>query len=107
MDDLAMAAEDMELRCVLAVVRHGDRTPKQKMKMVVNQARCVSGSNCIRLIRQSVAGPALFWLCKCELQLAMWDWSDPDLNHDPRHFSSVTWLADLLGRCSSLQTGCT
>ena len=38
MDDLAMAAEEMELRCVLAVVRHGDRTPKQKMKMVVNQA---------------------------------------------------------------------
>ena len=26
-----------ELRCVLAVVRHGDRTPKQKMKMRVNQ----------------------------------------------------------------------
>jgi Histidine phosphatase superfamily (branch 2) len=27
----------MELRCVLAVVRHGDRTPKQKMKMTVTQ----------------------------------------------------------------------
>ncbi|KAI8107858.1 hypothetical protein M9435_002885 [Picochlorum sp. BPE23] len=26
-----------ELRCVLAVVRHGDRTPKQKMKIVVTQ----------------------------------------------------------------------
>lgn len=39
MDDLAMADEQMELRCVLAVVRHGDRTPKQKMKMVVNQVR--------------------------------------------------------------------
>ena len=26
-----------ELRGVLAVVRHGDRTPKQKMKMVVTQ----------------------------------------------------------------------
>ena len=25
----------MELRCVIAIVRHGDRTPKQKMKMVV------------------------------------------------------------------------
>jgi hypothetical protein len=27
----------LELRCVLAVVRHGDRTPKQKMKMPVAQ----------------------------------------------------------------------
>lgn len=25
----------MELRCVIAVIRHGDRTPKQKMKMTV------------------------------------------------------------------------
>ncbi|KDD77059.1 hypothetical protein H632_c30p4, partial [Helicosporidium sp. ATCC 50920] len=29
--------EDEELRCVLAVVRHGDRTPKQKLKMRVTQ----------------------------------------------------------------------
>ncbi len=24
-----------ELRCIIAIIRHGDRTPKQKMKMVV------------------------------------------------------------------------
>ncbi len=36
-DELAAAAEAMELRCVIAVVRHGDRTPKQKMKMIVTQ----------------------------------------------------------------------
>ena len=30
------------LRCVIAVIRHGDRTPKQKMKMVVNQERFLS-----------------------------------------------------------------
>lgn len=29
----------MELRCVIAVIRHGDRTPKQKMKLVVNDER--------------------------------------------------------------------
>jgi hypothetical protein len=28
-----------ELRCVLAVVRHGDRTPKQKIKIKVTQVR--------------------------------------------------------------------
>uniref|UniRef100_A0A914HZ78 Inositol hexakisphosphate and diphosphoinositol-pentakisphosphate kinase n=1 Tax=Globodera rostochiensis TaxID=31243 RepID=A0A914HZ78_GLORO len=29
----------MELRCVLAVIRHGDRTPKQKMKVAVKDER--------------------------------------------------------------------
>jgi len=31
----------LELRCVMAVIRHGDRTPKQKMKMVVTHERLV------------------------------------------------------------------
>uniref|UniRef100_A0AC35TFL0 Inositol hexakisphosphate and diphosphoinositol-pentakisphosphate kinase n=1 Tax=Rhabditophanes sp. KR3021 TaxID=114890 RepID=A0AC35TFL0_9BILA len=31
----------MELRCVLAVIRHGDRTPKQKMKVLVTDERFV------------------------------------------------------------------
>nr|XP_055132781.1 inositol hexakisphosphate and diphosphoinositol-pentakisphosphate kinase 1 isoform X15 [Symphalangus syndactylus] len=29
----------MELRCVIAIIRHGDRTPKQKMKMEVKHPR--------------------------------------------------------------------
>jgi hypothetical protein len=33
----------LELRCVLAVVRHGDRTPKQKMKMTVSQVGLILG----------------------------------------------------------------
>jgi hypothetical protein len=31
------ASRHLELRCVLAVIRHGDRTPKQKMKVTVTQ----------------------------------------------------------------------
>jgi len=31
----------LELRCVMAIVRHADRTPKQKMKMVVTHERLV------------------------------------------------------------------
>lgn len=34
-----------ELRCVIAVTRHGDRTPKQKMKMVVTNDQILSFFN--------------------------------------------------------------
>lgn len=29
----------LELRCVMAIIRHGDRTPKQKMKMEVRNEK--------------------------------------------------------------------
>lgn len=32
----------MELRCVVAVIRHGDRTPKQKMKVEVRHPKFVT-----------------------------------------------------------------
>lgn len=33
--DRADPSNKEELRCVIAIIRHGDRTPKQKMKMMV------------------------------------------------------------------------
>ncbi|CAK4608791.1 unnamed protein product [Aphanomyces euteiches] len=38
-DPLDNGGQEEELRCVLAVIRHGDRTPKQKMKMLVTHQR--------------------------------------------------------------------
>lgn len=32
---MARGTGEEELRCVISVIRHGDRTPKQKMKMTV------------------------------------------------------------------------
>eukprot|EP00123_Amoebidium_parasiticum_P001100 comp12106_c0_seq1/m.6841 comp12106_c0_seq1/g.6841 ORF comp12106_c0_seq1/g.6841 comp12106_c0_seq1/m.6841 type:complete len:972 (-) comp12106_c0_seq1:73-2988(-) len=37
-----MAVDHLELRCVIGVFRHGDRTPKQKMKMVVTHDKFLS-----------------------------------------------------------------
>jgi hypothetical protein len=45
----------LELRCVLAVVRHGDRTPKQKMKMPVTQV----GGSC--LLRDALPTGQVVW----------------------------------------------
>lgn len=28
-----------QLRCVIGIIRHGDRTPKQKMKMIVSHRK--------------------------------------------------------------------
>ena len=28
-----------QLRCVIGIIRHGDRTPKQKMKMIVSHKK--------------------------------------------------------------------
>lgn len=36
----------MELRCVVAVIRHGDRTPKQKMKVEVRHPKWVQIRSC-------------------------------------------------------------
>ncbi|ETW09794.1 hypothetical protein, variant [Aphanomyces invadans] len=38
-DPLENDGQEEELRCVLAVIRHGDRTPKQKMKMLVTHRK--------------------------------------------------------------------
>ncbi len=35
-------SSSLELRCVVGVIRHGDRTPKQKMKMIVTHLRFIA-----------------------------------------------------------------
>lgn len=40
--NLLWLSSRMELRCVIAVIRHGDRTPKQKMKMEVRNPMWVT-----------------------------------------------------------------
>ena len=81
-----------ELRCVLAVVRHGDRTPKQKMKMKVTQVStacpvtpvvlvwdtqvCCPSPSPVGLFSKKFAGCArcLSWLSQRECSAT---WSQP------------------------------
>jgi hypothetical protein len=38
-DNVVSSTHEEELRCVITIVRHGDRTPKQKLKYVTDQER--------------------------------------------------------------------
>ena len=37
------AGETQKLRCVIAIIRHADRTPKQKMKLKVQRGGACNG----------------------------------------------------------------
>ena len=39
---LSFGTHQEELRCVLAIIRHGDRTPKQKLKLTMNEPHILS-----------------------------------------------------------------
>ena len=43
----ALEGTMLELRCVVGIIRHGDRTPKQKMKMEVRHPRYDNNINII------------------------------------------------------------
>lgn len=94
----------MELRCVIAVIRHGDRTPKQKMKMEVRHEKFFSlftkyagdWTNELKLKRPTQLQEVLD-IVRCILdELDTGQCSDPQLIKNKPKFEQLRWVLSVI-----------
>jgi len=68
-------SHEEELRCVIAVTRHGDRTPKQKLKMTTSEPRILEffrthSSNCRKELKVKAKAPMIDFLETLRLMIS-------------------------------------
>lgn len=89
-----------ELRCVLAIVRHGDRTPKQKLKVKMTEPHIVGffhkhvGKNCQKELKVKAKAPMTEFLQVVKTTLA--DLEKSETNESVRH--QLLHMRDILER---------
>jgi len=71
----SMNSHQEELRCVIAVTRHGDRTPKQKLKMTTSESRILEffhkySSNCRKELKVKDKAPMIEFLETVKLMIS-------------------------------------
>ncbi|KAA0189008.1 putative histidine acid phosphatase, partial [Fasciolopsis buskii] len=100
----------MELRCVIAVIRHGDRTPKQKMKMEVRHEKFFSlftkyagdWTNELKLKRPTQLQEVLD-IVRCILdELDTGQCSDPQLIKNKPKFEQLRYVLEMYGTFSGI-----
>ncbi|KAF8567319.1 hypothetical protein P879_07978 [Paragonimus westermani] len=100
----------MELRCVIAVIRHGDRTPKQKMKMEVRHEKFFSlfskyageYANELKLKRPTQLQEVLD-IVRCVLEeLETSENVDPQLKKNKAKFEQLKYVLEMYGSFSGI-----
>ncbi|KAF7256098.1 hypothetical protein EG68_07183 [Paragonimus skrjabini miyazakii] len=100
----------MELRCVIAVIRHGDRTPKQKMKMEVRHEKFFSlfskyageYANELKLKRPTQLQEVLD-IVRCILEeLETSENVDPQLKKNKAKFEQLKYVLEMYGSFSGI-----
>ncbi|RWS31190.1 inositol hexakisphosphate and diphosphoinositol-pentakisphosphate kinase-like protein, partial [Leptotrombidium deliense] len=98
----------MELRCVIAVIRHGDRTPKQKMKMEVKHPKFFEvferhngyKTGHVKLKKpkqlQEILDISRLLLCEIENN------SDPDIDEDKQKLEQLKSVLEMYGHFSGI-----
>ncbi|XP_077562012.1 inositol hexakisphosphate and diphosphoinositol-pentakisphosphate kinase isoform X18 [Haemaphysalis longicornis] len=98
----------MELRCVIAVIRHGDRTPKQKMKMEVKHPKFFElfehyggfKDGCIKLKKpkqlQEILDISRFLLSEIEHK------SDPEVEENKAKLEQLKSVLEMYGHFSGI-----
>ena len=95
-----------ELRCVIAIVRHGDRTPKQKLKINISEPlildyfhkHCEDGK-CTKDLKIKAKAPLLEFVATVKTILASYDQDEKDGKHiNKKLYNQLRHMRDVLER---------
>lgn len=96
-------SHEEELRCVIAVIRHGDRTPKQKLKVKMNEPSILKyfhdhTDDCTKELKVKAKGPMTEFLQTVRKTLSELDEKAKGGNKDKNLMGHLQHMRDILER---------
>lgn len=96
-------SHEEELRCVIAVIRHGDRTPKQKLKVKMKEPSILKyfhdhSDDCTKELKVKAKGPMTEFLHTIKKTLSELDEQAKDGKKDKNLMGHLRHMRDILER---------